>query len=574
MFESIKTISLRQRRFFLIFLSVVLFVRLIYIFSFPLNFGGDASVYYTMIIDQHSNLLMAPGYPFFVMLPYEWLHRLWSKIWTIPADRTFSPWWQSSTLRGDIQGAKAFESDFSWGSVFQNHDFILFQHAIALLALFCGFKLVRKYFGFPIGIIFLGLAGLSPLSLEWPSCSLPEWLQGSFLVFWLYFADRAREAAGIRKLGLYGLLGLFAAGGCLIKFNGFPVFASLFIGLFFLDRESIRKTGLKLFVSASTACTLVAVFVMSYHFPTTGTIALSMNTWPLADKVFQFLPHPSISPDMGIHSKRLLAMHKDLPKHTEEVLSPAPYFRHLNAVDTRAPYQGKLAPLMQRTESELDHYLTVHGYDPIYEQQPALRVAYYIGLQEYSSLLRGVYIEAATKYPFLFLQDTANNFFHDFLMKENSYVFRPQWDEVQAGRDHSQPSRWGFVRFLWPHERYVCYHENVVWQPGAWFFTKWQALWPSTRFLWLLAFVAFAVAVSDLQRGEKRKQSYLIVFLFLLALMFVWVSNMAWIFRLKEYEFIRAIPTLLAAVGLYQSVQIVRQVGRWSIFRLKKQVIQ
>ncbi len=568
-----ETLSSSQKKCLWGGVGVVLLIRLLYIFSFPLNFGGDASVYYTMIVQKHSNLLMAAGYPFFMMLPYQWLHEMWAKIWTIPADSAFTPWWQASTLRGDILGSGVFKTEFSWGAVFQNHDFIVFQHAIALLALFCGFKLVRKHFGFSVGLIFLFLVGLSPLSLEWPSCSLPEWLQGSFLVFWLYFADRALEAKGPKKLVLYGLLGFFAAGGILIKFNCLPIFAVLFAGLLVLERESLRKTGLKVLASASTACSLVALFVWTYHLPTTGTTALSMNKWPLADKVFQFLPHPSISPEMGIHSKRLLALQSHLPKHNEEVLSPAKYFRHVDAISERAPHREKFGWVMHATDAQLHQYFTAHGYDPMYEQPPALRVAYYVGLEEYSTLLKGVYSEAVRNYPFLFLQDTANNFFSDFLMRENSYVFRPQWDELQLGRDSSQPSRWGYVRFLWPHERYVCYHENVVWSPGVWFFSKWQSLWPSTRFFWLLAFVAFAVAVNDLQRGQKRKQSYLVAFLFLLAVGFVWISNMAWIFRLKEYEFIRVIGMVLGAVGLYQSVQIVRHVARWSVYRWKKKQV-
>jgi len=125
--------------------SVFLF-HAFYTFTFPLNFGGDASIYYTMILDKHSSLLMAPGYPFLVMLPYHWIRGLISKIAAIPEDLAFTPWWQTSTIRMDLIGSKIIDGDFSWISVFQDHGFIAFQHGVALLSLFCGFLLARRYF--------------------------------------------------------------------------------------------------------------------------------------------------------------------------------------------------------------------------------------------------------------------------------------------------------------------------------------------------------------------------------------------------------------------------------------------
>ncbi|HEY4254725.1 MAG TPA: hypothetical protein VGM34_00065 [Chlamydiales bacterium] len=523
-----------------------------------------------MILEKHSNLLMAGGYPFLVMYPYHWLRALISRFWEVPSDAFFTSWWQTSTMRTDILGARALESDFSWISVFQNHDFLIFQHGLALLALLCGYALVRKYFGFSVGIIFMLLFGLSPLSLEWPSCTLPEWLQGAFLVFWLYFADKAKEAQFQKKLLLYALLGALSALGFLIKFNSLPVFVILFAGLVFWERMSLWRVFVKISVTLAAALCVVGVFVATHHFPTTGTTSLTMNSWPLADKVFQFLPHPSLMPEMGLQTKRLLAIHKHLPKHNEKVLGPAPYFRNIGVTnEERTPYRKKLSFLMRASDQEMDRYLSVNGFDPIHKQPPALRVAYYIGLEEYSSLLKGIYVESIKRYPLSFLQNTARDFFSNFAMKENSYFFHPQLKEVQKGRDTSQASRLGFVKFLWPNERYVCYHENVVWLPGVWFFTHWQALWPPTWVFWLFSLIAFAVACKNLAVDPRKIGFYLTVFLFLTAVFFVWISNMIWTFRLKEYELIRVIPTLLAAVGLCQSYRLACQWVRAAFFKYK-----
>ena len=556
---------MREKALFWATFSFIVLVRALYVFSFPLNFGGDASIYYTMILERHSNLLMAGGYPFLMMYPYHWLRALVSKVWEIPADPFFSSWWQTSTMRTDILGARALSGDFSWASFFQNHDFLIFQHSIALLAVLCGYALVRKYFGFGTAIFFMILFGLSPLSLEWPSSTLPEWLQGAFLVFWLFCADKARQSQPKKKVLLYGVLGLLSAFGFLIKFNSLPVFALLFAGLVFWEREFFRKTFAKVAAALGVGLCAIGVFIGFYHFPTTGSYALTMNSWPLADKVFQFLPHPSLTPEMGPQTKRLLTIHKSLPKDNEKVLGPAIYFRNIGVTnEERKPYRERLSFLMGASETEVDWFLLQNGFDPIYEQPPALRVAYYIGLEEYSSLLKGVYAEAIIRYPLSFLQNTARDFFANFAMKENSYVFRPQFKEIQKGRNHSQPSDFGFVKFLWPQERYVCYHENAAWLPGAWFFTHWQAFWLPTWIIWLFSFVAFAIALKQLVSGSDGTLSFLVIFFFLVAISFVWISNMIWTFRLKEYEFIRFIPTCLASVGLYQSFCLVRHYARKS----------
>ena len=546
-------------------------IRLLYLFSFPLNFGGDASVYYTMILEKKSHLLMASGYPFLMLLPFHGLRSLSSFLFPIPEDLVFSPWWQSSELRGDLVSSLSPDAELNWMSLFQNHDFLLFQHSIQLLAILCAFVLARKYFGFLVGLLTLWLYGLCPLSLEWPSSSLPEWLQGALLVFWFYFADKSRHATFGKKLLLYAALGTIGAFAFLVKFNSLPVFALLFAGLLLWDWHGYRKAFGAMMAAVAPALLAIGLFVASYHRPTTGTSILSMNSWVLACKCFQFLPEPYLSFETGIHSKRIQALVASLPEYDERLSCPSTYFTHLNCnPEERIAHRNELLWLMRANDEELNSYLASHPSKPIAQHDLILPIAYYIGLEEYSSLLKGMYKDMVKKYPVSFLRDTLQSFFRSFTLKDSSYFFGPAWNEVQAGNNHAGCSRFGFEKFRWPAERHICYHENAVWAPGAWFFSECRALWPSTRWFWFFAFISFAVALKSSLIAKKQEPLGLVLSLFSIILVFVWLSNCVYTeFRLKEFEFIRMPVTLLATLGFYQSVKMVQHKIRELFYRFK-----
>jgi len=540
-------------------------IRIGYVFSFPLNFGGDASIYYTMLVERHSSLLMASGYPFLMMVPYHFFRWVTSLLWTIPRDPCFTPWWQSEGMRGDIVGSEKLLTDFSWAAFFQDHGFLIFQHFIACLAIVCIYLLVRKYFGFSVAILTAILLGLSPLGLEWPSSSLPEWLQGAGVAFWVFLADKAKEENAKRWI-YYPLLGATALLTVLIKFNAVPVFLVLFIGLLIWDQASLLKKVAAVLLSTVAGLCVVACFLFGFHYPTTGSYALSMNKWPLADKVFQILPHLSVRE--GEKTKRVIALLSQLPKSNPNVLSPAAYFRSVHAADgERIGYRNQGLWLMGTSSEELDQYLKTGSFSPVFGQSPMLRIAYYVGLKEYNDLLQGIYRETVFHHPFLFLQDTAHRFMRDFGLRQNSYEFRPRREDVN---EESQPARYGYVKFQWPSEKYVCYHENGAWLPGVIFFSNWQSYWPPTWVFWLFAFAAFAFSL----KNRKSTQDGLVIFFFILCIGFVWVSNMAWSFRLKEFECIRWICTFLASIGMVGCYRFAKSKLRMYLFQWKKRQLR
>jgi len=225
--------------------------------------------------------------------------------------------------------------------------------------------------------------------------------------------------------------------------------------------------------------------------------------------------------------------------------------------------------MMQASDQQLDQNLHAHGFEPIREHDPTLRIAYYIGLPEYSALHRAIYVDAIKKYPLSFFLDTTQGFFRSFAMRDKSYEFRPSWSEIQTGRHEN--SHCGFVKFLWPNDRFVCYHENAAWLPGVWFFTKLHNLWPPTCFLWMLAFFAFARALKNIEAGYRRPATYIVLFLFLSLSIYVCFSNCASAeFRLKDFEFVRLIVTTLSAIGIYQITTLMRRFLRSTFFNWRK----
>lgn len=541
----------------------LLSIRLFYIFSFPLEFGGDGSIYYTMILERHSSLLMAGGYPFLMMWPYHILKTVTSWFVKIPQDLAFTPWWQTSEIRNELIGASPIP-DFSWAGFFQDHLFILFQHAISLWALYLGYKLVRKYFGNTLSLIFLWLYGLSPLSLELPSATRPEWLQGAFVVFWLYVADLARQSD--KKLLFYSFLGILGSLTFLIKFNAFPILALFFFSLLILERETLLKSFVKIGACFLAAVCTLFLYVNLYHEPTTGTSHLTMNRWILGCKYFRFIPNHVLSKDLGFHTKLLLSLYRDLPKtkYTEKSFNPALFFRQIDVnKEERASYQNRSLWKLNATQQQLDQDLILHGSPFLKEHDPTLEIAYYVGLEPYSLLHGNIYWEAIRAYPFSFFLDTVQDFFLGLGEKTNSFTFRPKWEELHAGRYGE--NHFGYVKFHWPEDRHVCFHLNAALIPGTWFFTKWQKLWPPNYFLFFFASIAGILCFKMKNSYESR----LSFFLFLILLSFIWFSSSIFSFRLKEFECVRAIVTFLASLGIYQLSLLLQTFYRGKIFDRK-----
>jgi len=530
------------------------FLRLLYIFTYPLSYIGDSSVYYSMILKQKSHLLQASGYPWLIMKPYHFL-----KNWVLHRSELPSNpnWWEPyDRWQTPIKGV------FSWTEVFQDHPFILFQHCIEISSIILGYCLIKKYFGRIIGALFVFFYALSPLSLEGPSTTFPEWFQAVFVIYWFFFAEKASQVTGSKKYCLYTLLGGITACGVLIKFNSLPLFIMLFLGLLLIGnwKKSIRPC----LFSIGAFSVIIFYFLFSFHIPTTGTASFTMNSWVLATKAFGFIPSINIRPENGISAKRILALLDVLPK--EDGPGPASYFNHMNeAAPVREYYREKYLSILHENEEALDERLSKTSIPFTDSQHTMLRIAYFIGLKEYKSLLTNFYLESIYRYPWHFINHTVNMTLASFYKQEDpkfygqtKLPFKAMYSDVVEGKVELERNTFGFTEFQWPLNPvgYAFYRSNTVWLPGVWLFSELDRIWPTLWISWAFTFIAAFFAVSNLSNRKTLLQSKIILGLFLILLCFVGYSNLLWVScRIKDYRCIHMIMIGLSAIGFWQTIE-------------------
>jgi hypothetical protein len=524
-----------------------------------------------MIIEHRSNLLMCGGYPFLIMFPYKFLRYFFSLFVNLPPQVYINDWWATSEQW--LINSKEITNDFSWISFFQHHDLILFQNIIELGGIYLGFLLIKKYFPYAVALLFLMLYALNPLSIEDGSSVRPEWLQSIFFILAIYLIDKIINAKKLQKKMLYCLFGISAALGFLIKFNGLIVYSILFVALLYFDHNKWKKTLLNFFICFSFFFITIQFFILSYHFPTTSSKNLSFNVWVLGDKVFQFIPKSTLNPKTGLVTKRILAIDKSLP----DIPLPgaATFFDNINSSNERKKSEQVKASLklLHSNENELDSYLQTHGYNPIITHTPLLKIPYYLGLAEYKSLITKLYFESIKKYPQSFFYHTMQKSARSFLSMENCF-FYPDWALISAGINKSEPTKYGYARFLWPQIKTEAFVENIVWLPGAWFITKYFKFWPPILFYWLLSFISFGYSCKKFKSNNFR--SLIIIISITISICFLIFHNIIYIdFRTKDIRGIMSFMILLASVGIYDIIcflnnKLIKYYNHLKIFDLKK----
>ncbi|NGX56903.1 MAG: hypothetical protein K1060chlam5_01156, partial [Candidatus Anoxychlamydiales bacterium] len=527
------------------------------------------SIYFKMITEQRSSLLMCGGYPFIIMIPYKIVHYFFSFFVDLPPQLFIENWWATSAKW--FVDTKIITNEFSWIVFFQHHDFILLQNFIELTGIFLGFSLIKKYFPYGVALLFLLLYGLHPLSIEDGSSVRPEWLQSFLFIFSVYLIDKIIRVEQIKKIFLYSLFGCVVALGFLVKFNGLVVYAILLLVLIFFDHHRWKRTLMNLSICVLFFLTTISFFIMSYHFPTTGTKTLSYNVWVLGDKTFQFIPKSILDPKTGITTKRILAIDKALP--AAEAPGAATFFEHIDSANRHRDLdQVKNALyLLQANERELDSYLQEHSYNLINHHTPILKIAYYIGLSEYKSLVKKLYFESIKKYPGSFMYHTMINILRSFISKHNSSFYFPNWKEVTLGRNNSEPSKKGYVRFSWSNLRLEAFAENIVWLPGVRFFTNYFNLWPSLWFYWLLSFISFSYALKRFKMNNFF--SLIVISNMIIVLTYLICHHIIYIdFRTKDWRGIMCFMIFLTSIGIYHLACFFKDHIHRGYFHLKKRL--
>ena len=366
----------------LVFL-VLIGIRGLFAVTYPLNnVGGDTPNYYHMLIAGESSLVHPGGYPFLIGLPF----RHWP----------FGPVKEGSATADVV--------------------ILVLQHLLGLLSSVLLFWFTRELFGWVSGCVAGLMLGMNLQLLGATSSTYPEWFQATLLIVALATALRAFQRKGRRKFIWY-LTSIVAATWCyLVKFNAAPLLVLYFVPLL-AESARWRVKSVAVLSSIVVALLNVVIFEATFHFPSTDTYRLTMDTsWVLLAQIQQTY-HNRLAPASGLATKRWLALAASLPQRYDQA-GPG-LFSRLDAVpgEIRSPYRPVYDRIAGTDGGSLDDWLLTHPLpDNFIVGLSSIPVAYFVGLREADDLGVQVALEAVAADP--------STYVHSVLARARAVVTR------------------------------------------------------------------------------------------------------------------------------------------------------
>jgi hypothetical protein len=567
----------------LVFVPVIV-VRVLLIVSYPLNLlKTDGANYLEMLIRGVSNLILAPGYPFIMGL-----------LWRNP----IGLWLVNSH-------PETFERLLC-----------LSQQLVNVICIYLAYRVVLDVFGRLAASIFVILYGLHFQILAVSSSSSPEWLQGSLVMLMMFVLHRAYIAVGnLRKTFLYGLCGFVLCWLYLVKFNsiallwlpglalGAEVFRWCRIEVVSLrrfqagmvdepnttevggERSADKGRPSSSYVRRAFGCfnlvsgsgqwnPLIAgavglavflgtysVFLVAFHYPTTGTFTITMDKACILLQRVGLLTHRSnMSPDIGINTKRLLVLNALLPSPDHYRL-PIPRVDWVSA-EVRAPYRKRYSYLLTADEETLDQVGENLDLTRSFNFGRAyLPVGYYIGLPEANRLGESVFFEYVRAYPALYLKSIWRQTLKSMTEPKSHWIY-----PLSVKTEGWESLAWGFSEMKRRPRRseFFRYSRPVVWVPGVWLFGLLYSLWQFPP-IWvpILIVISSLVLVRRMWCTHSLESSAVIyVVLAIGVFAFVVFSNAILHFRWKEVHPILPILCILGAVSITQLLTAIAKFHR------------
>ena len=547
-------------------LIVVLFVRGLFVLTYPLNVSGDGVTYFRMIPTRTSNLTHASGYPFLVGLPLAVpravvaaLRPSDSALLTPDAERrSGSPAVGAAPPPIDLEIRQALMPLLTLYVT-------IFNHLVNVLAAICLFLLLRAVFSATAGVVSGLVYGLNPWNIQWATLSRPEQVQSDLVVLMLgvlYFA-RKTASSGWKRVG-YAVAAVLFVLGILAKFN-----AVLLVGLpvvFLVTDPSSRVERIRLGVlSLVTALGLYGAFVVLYHAPSTGTYSLSYGVGHALYVRLERNPVPLFRPENGIASMKFAILTRGLPPEAPSCCGPT-LFSHVNWVpeEERRPYRERYLPLLRSNDEGAVKQIYAAVRD-----RPAgawTSIYYYLGLREGDDLLRAVFFESVRARPGVYLAG-AWRFFLDIFVERQEVlvpVVDPQLGadpplNVLADPRNLEPLRFGFVRISSSEyrSRELAYKGSpAIWLPGARLVSGLLSVTSvPTLLLWAVIGIGAALSLrgTGADPGSARWGPLLV-----LAIMLAYFAGWSLLFNIRNKD-VRLVQPLfdgLVAVGLWR-------IGEW-----------
>jgi 4-amino-4-deoxy-L-arabinose transferase-like glycosyltransferase len=507
-------------------LVIVTFVRVLFVFSYPPNVGGDAVNYYDMLLYGKSNLIHAPGYPFLIGLP--WRHLL-----DLPTSAELHPRALSYAL-------------------------IASQHLLSILVLLMMYRVLAEIWTPSVAALTVFLYGCSPMVLAATSTFYPEWLQADLFILTMclgFYAAHEKNVA--RKAGFYALMLLALTWGYLTKFNTLFLVPLVFFVLI-ADRSPLRRKVKIFLLGLVLPVASVAAFVHLYHKPSTGTYALTHDhAWVLLYSLGFWVPGKTLDERAGIWTKRLLYLNRVLP-WTDDV-GP------VESVDSiprqvRDPYREKYLWILQANEATLDDLLAVappqrDPFNFVTAFHPTFK---HIGVREGDELGIHVFVEQVRAFPAAYVRHVLNETVRSILHWPESPLLPLTLSEGEYER-----ASFGFFwrRQVGPSYRQeVWYQSPYVWGPGVWSFGKLNSLMtvPPLCFILLMAGGCIVAARSMWVNGIGRGP-LLVLVLTVFIVFFMASSNAVMEFRWKEALLVLPLILTVASASMFSIYNLLRR---------------
>jgi hypothetical protein len=508
-----------NRLFFSVILCLLAF-RVFFVLTYPLDTCSDAGTYYLLMQEGLSTLVHATGYPYLMHF--------------------FSVFLPTKT------------------------DLLIFQHFIDFGSQLVLMLLLKKRFGL-IAAITAGLFyGLELRTINWVSRSTPEWLQGVFFALAFvgameaYFAEKP-----IKKISLYLLSAWFFTWTVLVKFLT-VVMLPVYLILFILEEKKWKGRWFCLAAMCAIFITQLMFFIYFYHFPSTGTIALTHDVgWILNEKIRSFLPPGHHFSKSGPWSKRFCILISEMPGKGSDIDIHLVY-RHVDSVprSIRTPYQERYRDLSAKSDFELQHIINTNKYVKNLDQ--IMLSNYYLGLSETDYLLKKAFLEAAVSYPREYLSNVISGIKKSFFI-ETSYYIAIIHNSFSSNQEHPfqlnkndiiQNLPWGYALFNVSPSIACMYDRPIFLKTGLQFFTFWgESVSIPTIIKWLLIVLAIILACIDYRKDKKLKPAVLYLLMGILVIfLLISLSNLISVFRDKEFQACQSLLCILMGISVFSIV--------------------
>lgn len=526
---------------------VAIFIHFIFWLTYSPNTAMDAKNYLRMIKNGESNLIHAPGYPYFFHFIF-------------PVIKYFL---ESIKITSEL-------------SILYGLTFI--QHAITVVVYYIFYKSLVKIFSFGVANLTIILLIFNWSILGFTSIIYPEWFQSKLLILFfcsLYFAYSSKIF--YKKFIFYTLCQIIFLLSFLTKFNLLIIIVPYWLALY-VDKISAQKRLIIFLITSLMGFLLLILFVIFYHYPSTGAYGLTYDKgWVLSDKIKGIFNGELPPKETGPFTKKLYLLSSQLPSGNSNE-TPMYDFKQINLIpiEQRKYYREQYYRIMNYSKSELDENLNSIDFPDAHTFYSTWNsIGYNVGLKESNNLLLQVYLEILVEHPGIVFTHVARLLYYS-LTQFSYYPLFPldvyNFKENKIEKEYYESTETyccncsifvSQVNFGYVSLERTCPLDDInfgnaikyyVWLPGSFFFTVLAIISMKTPIIIWSLIMGLGLILLIRQNNQNLVNIFyrnLYICLLLFNISFIAFSNTIYYFRWeKEYQQIAPLVALCVSISL------------------------